>query len=345
MRLRKRRIRHICVALLVALMFVVSACGKKEVIVDENGELVGGEEELKAAKVEEKELDPESVVMVVGDEEVTYREMMVYNYILKDKYQGTFGDGLWDFKLGNGKTIRSVTNAQIIDLITKIKIINMQAKDLGVSLSGDEKEDIRKYCGSLYDEISDKTRSDYLLNEDMITLVFCENEIANKVYDSCIDGVSTSISDEDSRMCTVQYIYLQTSGVNQSGVKVNLSEKNIQKRYKEAVKLRKTAKTVEDFYTFAEANTEAKDVQISFARGDMSDEFTDAAFALKKGQLSTVVAAPEGYYIIYCVEENNEELAIQKKEELIQEEWKANFEAKYAKWAKEYEVEVSPLIL
>ena len=184
-----------------------------------------------------------------------------------------------------------------------------------------------------------------MIDPDTITKVYCENEIANKVYDSCIDGVDTTISDDESRMCTVQYIYLQTSGINQSGVKVKLSEKNIQKRYKEAKSLRKTAKSTDDFYTLAEANTEAESVEISFGRGDMSDEFTDAAFALKKGQLSEVVAAPEGYYIIYCVEENNEELAIQKKEEMIQEEWKANFEARYVQWAKEYEVEVSPLIL
>ena len=44
-----------------------------------------------------------------------------------------------------------------------------------------------------------------------MTKVYCENEIANRVYDSCINGVNTSINDDDSRQCRVLYIYLRTT--------------------------------------------------------------------------------------------------------------------------------------
>lgn len=55
----------------------------------------------------------------------------------------------------------------------------------------------------------------YNLDVDTMTDVYCENEIAARVYDSCINGINTSISDDDARQCKVWYIYLQTSGVNQ----------------------------------------------------------------------------------------------------------------------------------
>ena len=39
----------------------------------------------------------------------------------------------------------------------------------------------------------------------------------------------------------------------------------------------------------------------------MSEAFTNAAMALMPGQLSPVVEAPEGFYIIYCVSSNEPE--------------------------------------
>ena len=115
----------ICV---LCLSFLVS-CGKEE-----NAETETGLEEPvsdgveRACDVEENELKPDSIVIAIGDEKATYSELMVYMYILKEKYQDTLGDGVWDIQVGEGKTLRSETITQVIDLITKVKIINREAK-------------------------------------------------------------------------------------------------------------------------------------------------------------------------------------------------------------------------
>ena len=299
----------------------------------------------KAEKVEKDTLEADSVVVSVGDETATYQELLVYMYILKTRYQDVFGDEVWSYKVDGERTMSSVAREQVISMITEMKVISRRAAELGIEISGDEREDIRKYAQTICDGADQTDVDAYMLDVEKVTDVYCENEIANRVYDACINGLATNISDEDAKQIIVQYIYLQTSGINQSGVEVVLSQEQVDKRRTEAKKLLKTAKTTDDFLSFAQANTEANEAQITFGRGDMSDEFTNAAMALTAGQLSGVVEAPEGFYIIYCVSDNEAELTIKKREELIAQAQKANFETQYKEWAAGYEVEVSPLVL
>ena len=48
---------------------------------------------------------------------------------------------------------------------------------------------------------------------------------------------------------------------------------------------------MEDFLSFAEANTESASAEAVVGRGDMSDEFINACFALNNGEFSSVVTA------------------------------------------------------
>lgn len=341
---RKNTVKRImCIAVSAAIISALSAgCSGK----DENTvESAGSEKTEKAAKVEKKQLEADSVVIAVGDEEATFRELLVYMYILKDRYQDTLGDDIWNYRLDNGKTFKSVTMAQVVSLITELKIISRKAEGLGISLTSDEKEDIKQYVEGLYGSIPEEDKAEYKLDTETMTKVYCENEIANRVYDSCINGVNTSINDDDSRQCRVLYIYLRTSGVNQSGVTVTLSEEEVSKRYKEAKKLLKNAQKTSDLRAFAEANTESDSAELVFGKGDMCAEFETAALALSEGQFSDVVTAPEGFYIIYCMDTNDEELAAAKKEDMIAKAQKENFEAQYKEWATGFEVEVSELIM
>lgn len=333
----------ICIAAAASMMSVLFAgcSGKGE---NGGGNTVSGKAE-KAVKVEGEQLEADSVVIAVGDEAATYKELLVYMYILKDRYQDTLGNDIWNYRLENGKTFKSVTMAQVVSLITELKIIGRKAEGLGIRLTSDETEDIKQYVQGLYDSIPAADISEYMLDTDTMTKVYCENEIANRVYDSCINGVNTSINDDESRQCRVLYIYLRTSGVNQSGVTVTLSEEEVKKRYKEAGKLLKNAKKSNDLRAFAESNTESDSAELVFGKGDMGAEFESAAFALSEGQFSDVVTAPEGFYIIYCLDTNDEELAAAKKEEMIAIAQKENFEAQYKEWAEGFEVEVSELIM
>jgi len=334
--------RRLVVVLSLIMLITMVSCGKGGLIGKNKGLNADAE---KAGSVETEKLTKDSVVVAVGDETASYREMMVYMYILKTKYQDVFGDEVWTYKLNNGRTMSSVAIEQVISMITEMRIISRQASERGIELTGDEIESIRRFSETIYNSATEEDRKEYYLDTETITNVFCENELASKVFDSCITGVASGISDEDAKQITIQYLYLQTNGPNQNGIEVTLSEKEAAKKYKEAKRIRKNVKEIRDFKAYAQSNTDAVNVQITFGRGDMSDEFTDAAMKLKPGEFSPVVTAPEGYYIIYCVSDNEPELTLQKKEELIKKAQKENFESQYNEWSKNYEVVVSELIL
>ncbi len=340
MKLKVKRL--IASALLAAMCITCTGCGDKDSGTKIKPE--GGDVE-KSESVESKELEADSVVISVGNETATYKEFLVYMYILKNKYQSSLGDGIWSYEFSDGKNFETIAKEQVISIITEMKVISRKAEEFGIELTGDEIQDITNYTTQLYAGISEEDKAKYMLDIDTITKVYCENEIASKVFDTCINGVDTNISDEAAKQITVQYIYLQTSGTNSSGIDVTLSESEVANRYNEAKKLRKKAKKSNDFGTFAKSNTDAETSEITFGRGDMSEEFTNAAFALAKGELSEVVEAPEGYYIIYCVNDYEEELTMKKKEEIIVQSQEAVFESQYEEWTKEFEIQISNLIL
>ena len=51
----------------------------------------------------------------------------------------------------------------------------------------------------------------------------------------------------------------------------------------------------------------------------------EAAFALKTGEISNIIEASDGYYIIYCVDDYNEDATLEKKEEVIDERQSEKF--------------------
>ena len=85
-------------------------------------------------------------------------------YILKDRYQDTLGDSIWDYKLSNGKSFKSTTISQVVSLISQLKIIGRKAEGLGITLTSDEREEIRQYVSGLFSDIDTSDINKYLLD-------------------------------------------------------------------------------------------------------------------------------------------------------------------------------------
>lgn len=289
----------------------------------------GSSSAIKSVKVEKKTLSPDSTVIAVGNQAVKYREFMAYMYILKNRYQNAIDANIWSYNFEDGRSFEYMAKEETVSLITELKIISSKAKDVGIELSSDEMEDIKRYADTVYQSIPETEAAEYGIDSDLLADIYMENEIANKVYDSCISGADEAVNDDSARQITVQYLYKSAE---------NATDADMQK-------LRNKAAKSKDFLSFAAEKTEADNTEITFGRGDMSDEFTNAAFALAMGELSGVVAADGGYYVIYCVSNYNEEATAQKKEAMIAAQQKKIFEEKYAGWAAGYEVEISNLIL
>ena len=98
------------------------------------------------------------------------------------------------------------------------------------------------------------------------------------------------------------------------------------------------------FYAFAETNTDAKEVEITFGKNNMPEDFGEAAMALKTDQMSQLITGKNGYYIIYCVNDFDEDATMAKKEAIIAERKDELFRQKYLEWSERIKLVISTAV-
>lgn len=333
----KNNRKIIFVVIIVIVLFAVIGWFVKKT----NGKLVG-----EMAKTEEKyektgKLTNKSLIMTIDNVKVGYDEASVYIRELKDQYQTTFGDTIWSYDLGEGRTFADMAKDEVIDQISQLKIIGLMAPGLGIEITKEEKleisENVKKYLNSVSDEFKVK----HAVTEELMTKIYTDNLLASKVFEVTTNDVNTEVSEDESKQITIQQILIRTRGEDKNGNEIKLTEKEKKQALAKARKLLEQAKEQEDFYSFAEKYTQDIDVEYTFGKGEMPKAVEDAAFSLKTGELSGIIVSEDGYHIIYCVSDYDEVATDEVKETIIEERQNLAFEEAYATWSEKYEVDLN----
>lgn len=294
-------------------------------------------------KLDSGKLESDSVVMAVGDEPVLYSELMSYAYLLKRQYEGSFGSELWQYPIEDGKTVGSQAKQEIINMVTQLKVIAVTAKKQKVSLTNDEKDEAMQKAEALLSGVSDEEKKKYYLTVQGMSQIYEENILANKMFYVATDDADTDISDEEARQVSIQYLQIMTNGTNKDGETVTLDEKQKAEAEKKANKLQKQATQTKDFLTLARDNSDASKQEIVVGKDttDVERAVVTAALSLQKGDVSSVIVGEQGYYIVYCVNSNDEDAMQSRKEEIIAARQTSMFKKKYNSWLKKNEVNIS----
>lgn len=328
-----KRIKYILI--IVMLLTLLTAC-------QNNSNNTENESNKKEVNYEiDGDLSNNSLILTVDDTYVGYDEVSVYMQELKNNYEAKYGDSIWLFDLGKNRTFEDEAKDEIIDQIVQMKIMGLKAVDIGVELTEDEKDEIAGEVKDFIDSLSDEYIKEHAITEELITKVYSDNYLASKVFDVATNNVDTNISDDEAKQITIWQIFIQTSGEDENGNEVKLSEEEKKAALSKAKKLLKQAKDTDDFYPLAENNTDDTDVEYTFGKGEKDKKVEEAAFALKTGQLSKVVQGDNGYYIIYCASDYDEEATANRKEEIIADRQDEAFQKLYTEWSKDYKVAVN----
>jgi foldase protein PrsA len=328
-----KRIKSIFV--IVMLMTLLTACQNNSNNSEDNSSKNETKYELKG------DLSNNSLILSIDDIQVGYDEVSVYMQELKNNYEAKFGDSIWFFDLGKNRTFEDEAKDEIIDQIVQMKIMGLKAADLGVELTQDEKDEIAGEVKEFIESLNDEYIKDHAITEELITRVYSDNYLASKVFDVATNDVDTNISDDEAKQITIWQIFIQTSGEDENGNVVKLSDEEKKTALSKAKKLLKQAKDTDDFYSLAEDNTDDTDVEYTFGKGEKDKKVEEAAFALKTGQLSKVIQGDNGYYIIYCASDYDEEATANRKEEIIADRQDEAFQKLYTEWSKDYKVAVN----
>lgn len=342
--MRNRRTKYLSI-MIVLLMFALTACsGKKDNKTSDNS----SKESTQSDGTDSKEADmdnehtekTDATILTVGDVKVPYNEVMVYVLLLKDLYEPNFTDVIWDYKLDTGITLGEMAKEEVLNQIIQLKIMAMEAQNLETVLTDDELIEIENYANEYLAGIIEEDREKYGITYDTVFGVCKDNYLSEKVFDVVTMNVDTSISDEEAKQVTVWQIEVSTSSEDKNGNVIALSDEEKEAALNKAKKLLKKVKKEEDFYTFALSNSDDSIVEYTIGKGDKSDAYIDAAFALEEGKISKVIEDESGYYILYCVDSFNEDATAQKKEEIISKRQDKAFQKLYKEWLENYKVKI-----
>lgn len=325
--MKKRSILSLGAALLLGIAVMFSGCGKKD----------------KEVELETGDISENSVVMLVGEEPVRFHEIRTYCYFLKCQYEGSFGEELWDYPLGETETIGDRAKQEVVNMITQLKIISATAQTQGVELTTDEKDEALRRAEELIDSASEKDIAEYSLNVQEITEIYKEHTLANKMFYLSTDEADTNVSDEEARQVSVQCLQVMTSGTNRNGMEISMDDVMKQEALERAENLRKQAVKTDNFLEFAQKNTDASRTEWMIGKDteELEQIVVETAFTMSAGQVSEVLEGEKGYYILYCVSEKDEEATYIKKEEIISQRQTEMFMEKYSEWMKEKKVDIN----
>ena len=258
----------------------------------------------------------------------TLPEIMVYLTNIQNQYESAYGEEIWNIDLGNitlEENVKDIALAQI----ARIKTMNLMALRYKVELSDDENVQVESAAETYYNSLNETEIEAMGIDKKIITNIYSEYALAEKVYHYIIKDINPEISDDEARTITVQHILLKTYALDGTGKKIEYTQKAKEDARDTAYDVWRKAIDGEDFDELIRHYSEDDKSTYSFGKGEMDPEFEKAAFNLATGEISNVVETEFGYHIIKCIstfdkeetDSNKVKIVEQRKEEVFGEEY------------------------
>ncbi|MBR6642158.1 MAG: SurA N-terminal domain-containing protein [Lachnospiraceae bacterium] len=297
-------------------------------------------------KGEEKEKETvwqEGSMLRIGENQVDYREGMVYLNAVQKDYEQYYGSDIWKYAIDSeGNTMGDIIKEQMLEQMIYIKVVCRKADELGIVLSEEELQQVDRQTEEYMAELQNSSLLLHGVNEDIVRRIYSDNLLARKTFEAITLNVDTDIPDEEAAQHKFYTIAIRNFKINSSGNRVSYEGTEQEELRARVESLRKQGVETEDFYKLAAANTEDSTMlEITAGKGDFPKEYEDTVLALTENQVSEVIETTDYYYIFYCVTDFDVDATHAKKEEIIADRQEKEFQTRYKEWRGTTHIEVN----
>ena len=267
-----------------------------------------------------------TVVATYGDQKIYLDEAnfdaRYYQYMYERFYSSYYGSDFWSTDAGSG-TMEDNLKENVMSEIMQTYVLMEHADEYKVSLSDADKKKVSKAVKEFLDTSDEKLIKAADATEHLVTKVYTNNALANKVWEAVVAKVDTNVTDEEARQVTVKYVL-----ISESNNKYKDGEKTA-KEIADKVKAGKDLDTVCKDYDSLTTSTE------SYSKnGENDTDLGKKAATLSTGDITTYQVKGTGWYVISCTSDNDKDAAKEAKTKIIDERKDELFNKIYTGWSK-----------
>ncbi len=285
----------------------------------------------------------EGSMLRIGENQVDYREGMVYLNAVQEDYEQYYGSDIWKYAVDSqGNTMGQVIKEQTLEQIIYIKVVCQKADELGIVLSEEELQQVDQQTADYMKKIQGSDLLLHGVNADIVRRIYSDNLLARKTFEVTTLNVDTDITDEEAAQHSFQTIAIRNFKIDASGNRVSYEGTELEELKARVESLRQQAVETSDFYKLASANTEDSTMlEVTGGAGDFPESYESTILALKTGDVSEVIETGDYFYIFHCVSDFDIDATLEKKEEIIAGRQEEEFRVRYKEWRGTTHIEVN----
>lgn len=250
---------------------------------------------------------------------VTEARLLLVN--VKNQYEEAFGKEIWEQEI-DGQSFQVYAKDMVKNQLAQLKCMVLYAQREGISLMPEEEEILKQAAAGYYESLDGTAREALGLEQEDVQELYENLAVSEKLYDRLTQEIEEEISDAEAKVIVVWHIFKDCTGTSEA-------ERADKKRELIGLRQRILAEGA-DFASLAEEQSDDSRLEYVFGRGEMEKSFEEAAFVLETGEVSGIVETADGYHIIKCINDYDEEKTARNKAELLKRRKQEAFDREYA---------------
>ncbi len=236
-------------------------------------------------------------VFKMGSEKCPEKEAKIILMSYQKDYSSFYGIDMWSGEYEDGNSLEDYVKELAISQLAQVYTLDIIAGEQEFVLSEEETAETEAAAKEFMEGLDDAEQEYLGVSEGDVQNLYERYLLAEKLYTSLTESVSSEVSDDEARVMDMKQICVSDEDT--------------------ADEIVSRLASGADFSAMAEDYNESSVTDLHVTRTTYDTEVSDQLFALGTGDFSNVISMDGSYYIFYCVNTFNETLTQENKESVL----------------------------